>query len=204
LRPDIVLFTGDLFNHDSVIENKDVNFLIEQLSSIQSKYGNYAVLGDNDYSHLDAIKNIYIQSNFVLLENSYAVIHNENNDKLWIGGISSPTEAEVDFDFITNYFSNQGDVRFQIMLSHEPDQIDPILAVHPNTSLILSGHSLNGSINVPLIKKLLLPDGAKKYYEAYYEVGDAKAYISNGIGVDQINFRLINTPSINFYRIQKQ
>ena len=48
---------------------------------------------------------------------------------------------------------------------------------------------------------LLTPKGAKKYYRPYYKVNNTDIYISNGIGLNNLNFRLFNHPSINFYRI---
>ena len=63
IKPDIVLFTGDLLDSSTNITNKDITFLITELSKIESTYGNFAILGDNDYLKTDTIKNIYIQSN---------------------------------------------------------------------------------------------------------------------------------------------
>ena len=68
--------------------------------------------------------------------------------------------------------------------------------------LILSGHSINGSINIPIIKKTLLPEGALNYYEEYYKINNTDIYISNGIGVNNLNFRLFNKPSFNLYRLK--
>ena len=93
-------------------------------------------------------------------------------------------------------------LHYKILLTHFPDNIDTILNTNNNINLILSGHSLNGSINIPYLKKLFLPPNAKKYYEPYYKINNTNIYISNGIGVDKINFRLFNHPSINFYRIK--
>ena len=68
---------------------------------------------------------------------------------------------------------------------------------------VFAGHSHNGQINIPYIKKLLLPEGSKKYYNNYYKVNNTNLYISSGLGESNINFRLFNKPSINFYRINK-
>ena len=81
---------------------------------------------------------------------------------------------------------------------HEPDAIKEILENEKTSNLILAGHSINGSINIPGIKNLLLPNGAKKIKSS--ELKNKSVYISNGIGVNNINFRLFNTPSINLYR----
>ena len=45
---------------------------------------------------------------------------------------------------------------------------------------------------------------ALEYYDSYYDIDNTKLYISNGIGVNNINFRLFNTPSFNFYRLKKE
>ena len=200
IEADIVIFTGDLVDSDYLLSNSDINFLIEELSSIKSKYGNYAIMGDNDYSYIDVVNNIYIQSNFNLLSNSSSIIYNENNDRIFIGGMESYAIGKADISLLDGY----QDITYKIILVHEGDYIDDILKVIPDTNMILSGHSLNGSVNVPLVKNIILPNGSKKYYKPYYKVNDTDIYISNGIGVDRVNFRLFNTPSINFYRFNSK
>lgn len=202
-KPDLVLFTGDLLDKDYQLKNTDINFLIKELSQIKAKYGNYAILGDQDYQEIENIKNIYIQSNFTVLENEYTIIHNENNDQIIIGGISSYLKNKANINKISQSLQNEDNSIYQIIMVHEPDYIPKIVENLPNTSMIVSGHSINGSINIPIIKQLLLPTGAKNYYKPYYKINQTNIYISNGIGVNQINFRLFNTPSINFYRIKK-
>lgn len=201
LKPDIVLFTGDLVDNKSNLSNKDINFLIRELSKIQSTYGNYSIIGDNDYNKLEIVKNIFIQSNFNLLENENSIIFNENNDKLFIGGISTSTYKKANINKVMN---NINDNNYKIIMIHEGDYIDKILDKHKDIDLIVAGHSINGSINIIGIKNILTPNGSKKYYKPYYKVNNTNIYVSNGIGVNNINFRLNNTPSINLYRIKKQ
>lgn len=196
-KPDLILFTGDLLDNLYNITNTDTNFLIKELSKLEAKYGKYAILGDQDYKEKEVISNIYIQSNFILLNNSSTTIYNEYNDKIILIGLGSYLENDFNLDNIkidTNTYS--------IFMVHEPDIIDNIRTKYSNTSLILSGHSINGSINIPGIKKLLLPEGATKYYEPYYKLDNTSIYISNGIGVNNLNFRLFNKPSFNLYRLK--
>lgn len=201
-KPDIVLFTGDLIDKDYKLNNNDINFLITELSKINSKYGIYSILGDNDYQELENIKNIYLQSDITLLDNSSTTIINEQNQKLQIAGISSNLNQSNDISEIIKP-ENNDIIDYKIILTHEPDNIESILNNYPNTPLILAGHSINGSINIPIIKKLFLPTGAKNYYNPYYKINNTNIYISNGIGVNEINFRFFNTPSINLYRLKK-
>ena len=199
LNPDIVVFTGDLIDKDYKPNDKDISNLKELLTSIKSKYGKYSVLGEHDIKVEDTIKDIYISSNFTLLDNSYDVIYGNNNNKLFIGGLSN----NPDIDKVMNYFTENEDINYKIILVHEPDYIDTITSKYNNTNLVLAGHSHNGQINIPYIKKLLLPEGSKKYYNNYYKVNNTNLYISSGLGESNINFRLFNRPSINFYRINK-
>ena len=40
-----------------------------------------------------------------------------------------------------------------------------------------------------------------KYTNSYYDINNTKFYISNGLGTENISFRLFNKPSINLYRL---
>jgi len=195
INPDIVVFTGDLIDDDSNITDDDIEYLKEILNNINGKYGKYAVLGNHDYSiDIDKMREIYKDSDFNLLENNYDIIYSKNNQKLYIGGISTGA-----FNDSTETQLLPEENMYKILLLHEPDFIDNVKELNP--SLALAGHSHNGQINIPYIKKLFLPVNAKKYYDEYYKINDTELYISSGIGVSRYNFRLFNTPSINFYRI---
>ncbi len=196
LKPDIVIFTGDLFDKDYTPSQENINFLTKELSKIKSTYGNYAIIGDND-KKIDNLKTIYSNSNFKLLDNEETIIYNTHNDKISILGINSLSYNKDNIDkLITKMQENS----YNIISIHEPDYIKDLIK-HNNIHLILSGHSINGSINIPLIKNILLPKGAKQYYKPHYQKNNIDIYISNGVGVNNLNFRLFNHPSINFYRI---
>ena len=183
--------------------NTDKDDLIEELNNIKSKYGKYAIIGNHDHvKDIDLLKDIYTNSGFILLQNSYDIIYGKDNDKLFIGGVDTYSYNESDIDKLMNYFTDNEDISYKIILTHEPDYTDIILSKY-KVNLVLAGHSHNGQINIPYVKKLFLPYGSKKYYENYYKVNDTDLYVSSGIGESRINFRLFNKPSINFYRINK-
>ena len=197
INPDIVIFTGDLIDQDSEINEDDIIYLKEVLSKINAKYGKYSVIGNHDYSiDIDVLRRIYKESNFNLLENSYDVIYGKNNNKLYIGGISTGAFS----DTVLNKMKYDEEC-YKIIILHEPDYTDEIISLNPN--LILGGHSHNGQVNIPYLKKYFVPTGSKKYYGEHYLVNNTNLYISSGIGVSRYNFRLFNHPSINFYRINK-
>ena len=197
INSDIVIFTGDLIDQDSDITEDDISYLKETLSKINAKYGKYSVIGNHDYSiDIEVLRSIYKESNFKLLENSYDIIYGKNNNKLYIGGISTGAFS----DTVLNKMSYNEEC-YKIIILHEPDYTDEIISLNPN--LILGGHSHNGQVNIPHLKKYFVPTGSKKYYKEHYLVNNTNLYISSGIGVSRYNFRLFNHPSINFYRLNK-
>lgn len=203
LNPDIVVFTGDLIDKDYTPTNIDINDLKELLLSIKSKYGKYSVIGNNDNKIRETIEDIYTNSNFILLNNDYDIIYGNNNDKLFIGGLDTYSYDKSDIDKVMTYFTDNEDINYKIILVHEPDYIDIINSKYNDINIVLSGHSHNGQVNIPYVKKLFLPFGSRKYYENYYKVSNTDLYISSGLGESRINFRIFNKPSINFYRINK-
>lgn len=203
INPDIVFFTGDLIDKDYNINEIEKKDLIHSLKNIKSKYGKYSIIGNHDHiKNIDLLEEIYINSNFILLQNNYDIIHGENNSKIFVGGTDTYSFDKSDIDKTMEYFTNNEDINYKIILTHEPDYIDTITNKY-NVNLVLSGHSHNGQINIPYIKNMFLPYGSKKYYKNYYKVNNTDLFISSGIGESRINVRLFNKPSINFYRINK-
>ena len=95
----------------------------------------------------------------------------------------------------------ENDVKYKILLLHEPDTIDNL---SERFDLILAGHSHNGQVRLPLIGATILPDGAKRYYEEHYTINNTELFISSGLGTSSLPLRFMNHPSINFYRINKK
>ena len=190
INPDIVVFTGDLLNIHINYKDEDKEDLKELLTSINSKLGKFAINGEED-TKFDFFNDLLINSNFIILDNSYEYIYNKTNESILLTGISDDLKEP---DIVSDCYN--------ILLVHKPDYINEI--DYENYDLILSGHSLNGYINIPGIKNLLLDKGSKKYYDTYYKLDNTNLYISSGIGTKNIKFRILNKPSINFYRINKK
>ena len=203
INPDIVVFTGDLVDKDVNLSNDDFDCLAESFSKINAKYGKYAVLGNHDYIVMDKVIQIFDDSGFKYLENNYDVVYNENSEKIFIGGIGNVSYNLDNLSKTMEYFNNDTNVDYKIMLVHEPDISDDIVD-HYDVDLILAGHSHNGQVRLPVIGALYTPDGSKKYFDNYYDINGTPLYISSGIGVSIINYRLFNKPSINFYRVNKE
>lgn len=192
IKADIVVFTGDFIDKDIKIDDKQMENIIEELKKIDSTYGNYYVNG-NDDNKFDKYKQMMDSSNFIDINNSYDVIYNTNNETILLSGLST----KADTKFLEDVFKDKT-YNYKINIMHYPDDIAKIKDY--NYDLVLAGHSHNGQIRIPFYGSVIIPNHAKKYHNPYYKVNNTDFYISGGIGVSNINFRLFNRPSYNLYR----
>ena len=192
INPDIVVFTGDIFDKKIEYSNKDVKVLNEAFNKINSKYKKYAVKGDCDSELFDeVIKN----SNFIILDNDYDLLYINNIKPILIAGFNDNL-IKIN-DYISSDKANQ---TYSILLTHEPDNIKNT----DSFDLVLAGHSMNGQVRLPFIGGLIKTNGALTYNDEYYKINNTDLYISGGLGSKNVNLRLLNKPSINFYRIVKE
>lgn len=194
-KPDLVFFTGDFIDRDTLLNDEEISKINFILSNIESTIGNYAVTGNHDMKHINEYKKI-LENNFILLDNEEKLIYYNDSTPISLVGISDTLESTPNY----NIFNNETNY-FRITLVHEPDAYDNIK--DNNINVMLSGHSHNGQIRMPFIGAIYTPTGSKKYYENYYKLNNTELFISNGIGTSELNIRFMSTPSINLYRLYK-
>lgn len=203
LKPDIVVFTGDLINKNAKITNEDIEFLETELESISVKIGKYAIYGDEDYS-VESYKTIMEKGKFKILNNSYDEIFYKNNDSMFIVGLPSSLKEEVKLEEAFNFYKEDEKRKFIIVLVHDGKTIKFLDESTYEVDLVLGGHSLNGSVVIPYYGGIFIDDGSYKYYQEHYSKGITNIYISSGIGTNKYPYRIFNKPSFNLYRLKAQ
>ncbi|MBE6138112.1 MAG: hypothetical protein E7173_00010 [Firmicutes bacterium] len=204
LKPDIVVFTGDLIDKDTILTNTIINELKDNLSNIKVTVGKYAITGEDD-ANFNEWEIIMKDSGFQVLKDNYTLIYKEGYSPILLAGLSSNTnnpETLIErYQPIEQYLNSDEYLNniYKILLIHEPDFIDNINYSYFN--LILGGHSHNGQIHIPLFGAISTPTHSKKYYGEYYKMEQTHFYISGGLGTSDYSFRFCNKPSINFYRL---
>ena len=193
LNPDIVIFTGDLYNKNINPSEKEIKNITKQLNKIETNLYKYAVSGDSDKKNYNEYKNIMEDANFILLNNSNELLYYKSKTPIKIVGLTNTKDLEDSFKEET------AEQSFTIALLHKPDQIDEIKDYR--IDIAFAGHSLGGQLKVPFLGGIIKKTGAKKYIDSYYNVDDTELYVSSGIGTDNIKFRTFNKPSINLYRL---
>ena len=204
-KPDIIIFTGDLIDNDYSITEKQKEQLSKNLKELDATLGKYAILGDEDKE--EEITTILNQSDFTTLKNEYDLIYNENNEPILLVGIDSLLKKRQDLETSYSYFKQEtyNANIYTITMVHEPDSVSDITNNYP-TDLFLAGHSHNGNIKIPILDiPVERKNGAKKYNNNYYDLGESKLYISGGLGTNNATgIRLFCRPSINFYRLSNK
>ena len=184
LKPDILLFTGDIKRSDEKLSKKDIEVLENFFKNLNSTMKKYAVRGDLDD---DSFNLIMEKSNFIILDNKYDTLFYKDTTPIDIIG----------FDTVNISLENIKNEHFSICLLHNPDEIETILETI-TCHLALAGDTLGGEIklfNQPIFDN-------HKYNQEYYKIKNTNFYISNGLGNDN-NIRFFNLPSISLYRLVK-
>ncbi|WP_054740409.1 metallophosphoesterase [Cellulosilyticum ruminicola] len=192
LKPDLLIFTGDLIDDNKKFNEKEDAIRI--LSEIETKYGKFAVAGNHDYGSngIRRYKEIMKAANFQLLMNEHKVITLENGKKLNIIGIDDAIFGKVDLE---KAMLNSGKADYNIVLCHEPDLADEIQK-YP-ADLQLSGHSHGGQVRIPFKGAILTPPKGKKYVKGLYDLSSRmKLYVNTGVGTSQQRFRLGTIPEL--------
>ena len=198
IKPNIIVITGDLLDNNVRYTDNDISNIVDILSKIECKY-KYIITGDNDKN--DIFDTIVKKIKFKSLDNNYEIIYNNSNEPLLIGGISTKSDKKLSTEKISSIEDEikKNNTKYNILLLHEPSIIDEI--DYNNYNLILAGHTLNGQVNIPLIKKLNISADSRKYSKTYFKKNNTNIYISPGLGTTNFKARLFNKPTINLYRL---
>ncbi len=188
LKPDIIVFTGDLVAKGINPTDKIKAEITVNLSKLDAPIGKYAIASNEDLES-DIFSDLITNSGFTLLNNEAKLIYNNDDEPIELVGISSINSK---IELTDNY---------KIALIHKPDDFDNIK--NDNYNIVMAGHNHGGIIRLPFVGGLINIEGAKKYHNDYYEIDNTKLYVSSGLGTSNINFRMFNQPSINLYRFYK-
>lgn len=183
LKPDLVIFTGNLKNKYYKLTNNDLKLLENTFKNITSTTGKYYITGSNDNEEIIDLLN---KNDFKYLDNTQEEIYYNSSKPIILTGITD----KYDYDY-SKYKDN-----LQITLINNPDNIDNI---KNSQDIIMSGKYLNSQIRFPYIGALI--NRNKKYIEPTYNKDNTSIFITGGIGTDNLPIRLFNHPSINFYRL---
>ncbi|MGN1381893.1 MAG: metallophosphoesterase [Eubacterium sp.] len=187
MHPDLVLISGDLFNHNDVRECAHLDDLAGILRGLQSKYGTFAVAGNHDPAPDDQGFQDFLQSAGIRLLDNQA----EDLGQLVLAGrtgnvLKQRPEIQSWYHTPETAVTGNHDKKPVILLDHYPDSI--IEAEEMGFSLLLAGHTHNGQYFPCNYLIRLRYRGALRH--GYTQVRHVKCIVSSGSGYFQIPIRV--------------
>jgi len=194
-KPDLFVLTGDY----STTYRRYIEPCAEALSMLSAPEGVWAVLGNHDHYTDPEL------TTRALRRNQIAVMNNSNTslmrgpDALQLSGVDDWSWNANDWQ---RAFAGLKKNLPTVLLSHQPTVID--LAETQNVSLILSGHTHGGQIDIPFIgAPVRYATREMKYSHGLYKRGDTQLYVSSGTGVIGLPVRFGVRPEIAVFRLKR-
>lgn len=189
-NPDVVIFNGNLIAplQDEALKD-NYQLIIDELSRIQAKQGQFAILSDQDIAYKD-ISDIFFNSGFEVLsnENRRLII---NQEIIYINAfkdISIVRKLKNDIFNIT-FITNPG-----LIPNIADDKID----------LIITSGTRAGEYNLPFIGSIYSEIRNTPYYKTKSHINGRYIHSSNGLGTLKSNMRLLSRPSIDVFIISPE
>lgn len=227
LNPDLVVFTGDIVNRQSV----ELSPFINMLSGLKAKDGVYSILGNHDYGdyvdwpspeekerNLLKLKDYQRKMGWKMLNNESVYIRN-GNDSLLLIGVENwgeppfPKYGDLESALPEGYNVNWNETypNFKILLTHNPEHWNQEVSKHTNIDLTLSGHTHAMQAMVKIGNWKWSPSAYRYdqwggYYERVNDKGKATAiYVNTGTGAVGMPARLLSAyPEVTLITLSNQ
>ncbi|MBT2726098.1 metallophosphoesterase [Bacillus sp. ISL-75] len=202
LKPDIILFTGDLMDEPN--QYTEINKLMPILKKLQAPLGKYCIFGNHDHGGYgsDIYRNIMETTDFSVLLNDSAPIKLSDGSIIYLLGID---DAMLGNPNLPLTLKNVPKNSFKILLSHAPDLAETA-SLYP-VQWQLSGHSHGGQIKIPFLGALVTPPFGKIYTEGLYSIGKhnpLSLYVNRGIGTTRLPFRFMSKPELTVFTLKSE
>ena len=202
LKPDIILFTGDLMDEPN--QYTEINKLMPILKKLNAPLGKYCIFGNHDHGGYgsEIYRNIMESTDFSVLLNESAPIVLRDGSTIYLLGID---DAMLGRPNLPKALQNVPKNTFKILLSHAPDLADTTSQYPVHWQL--SGHSHGGQIKIPFLGALVTPPFAQLYPEGLYSIGEhnpLSLYVNRGIGTTRLPFRLMSKPELTVFTLKSE
>ncbi len=181
LNPDIVALTGDFVTYSRA----NIGPAAEILKNLRARYGVFAVLGNHDFRvDADAITSALRRQRIEVLRNRHVTLE--------FGGASLYVAGVDDYGYGADVRQAMRGIprdAATILLAHNPRIIS--LAARHDVSLVLSGHTHGGQVNIPLLGTVYGRSPERMRYKMGWDrLGNTQIYVSRGIGTIVLPLRL--------------
>lgn len=209
LKPDLIVFTGDLVNTSS----SEIEGFTEVLSRLRAKDGVYSVLGNHDYclyrhysgedtpaKQLAKVVGMEKEIGWTLLRNESVQIVCGKDSIALVGVDNAGSRGFIDRSDLKKATQGLPEDEFKILLSHDPSHWRREVLPESDIDLMLAGHT-----HAMQFKLFGWSPSVWTYPEwgGLYTEGPRNLYVSTGIG-ENIAFRFGAWPQIVMITLLRQ
>lgn len=194
LEPDVVVFGGDLVDQ---MYAGDLREVVELLPRLESPLGVYAVLGNHDrtkYRQLGPLEEALEAAGVRLLRNEGERLR----DDLYLAGLDDWRTGHPDAERALAGAPDAA-AAARILVSHNPDAIPHM---PDGIDLLLAGHTHGGQVRLPLIGPLVTSSEYGRRFAEGWVDAPMPAFVSRGLGVSMLPFRLFCPPELVLLELQ--
>jgi predicted MPP superfamily phosphohydrolase len=181
LDADVVALTGDFVTYS----RKSIEPAAEILGRLRARYGVFAVLGNHDFRvDADTITSALGRHRIEVLRNRHIALR-FGAESLYLAGVDDYGYGADMRRALRGVPRNAA----TILLAHNPRLI--LSAARHGVSLVLSGHTHGGQVNLPLIGSVYgrSPDRLR-FKVGWDRLGKTQIYVSRGIGTIIVPWRV--------------
>ncbi|MYL34805.1 metallophosphoesterase [Pontibacillus yanchengensis] len=199
-QPDLILFTGDLFDAPNQVPFEILEQAAAVLSRLDAPLGKYWIYGNHDHGGYgtEIIATYMQKGGFQLLKNEHVTLKKEQST-ITLAGLD---DAMLGKPNVNKALQGANPDLFTLLMCHEPDYIHQVN--NAPVDIQLSGHSHGGQVQIPFFGYLVTPPLAKQYVEGWYSIGThpIRLYVSRGIGTTRLPYRFMCKPEYTIHTLQ--
>lgn len=203
LNGDALCLTGDVFHSPMSPVERAVPILKKLKPRI---VGNFVIMGNHEfYTGEHRTVQAFKDSGLRILRNEWLTF--ERGDTcIQLGGVDDPMtnwlwgkEFPLFRDFVKNAPRSPG---FKILLSHRPNVLP--FAAEARFDVVLAGHTHGGQIILPvptMDRGMSLAGLVSAYTRGWYHMGPTRMYLSSGVGLTFVPWRINCPPEIAVFHL---
>lgn len=218
LKPDLLIFTGDLVNNFA----QEAEPWIGRFRQLEARLGKFSILGNHDYGdyvyqrdkdpekwddNLKRLKEIHSEMGFRLLLNENVQLEDGGEVISLIGMENWGRGRFSKYGDLTRAMEGLPDEGFRILLSHDPTHWEDQVMGKERIHLTFSGHTHGAQMGMeaPMLNIKFSPSpwfGYKRWAGLYEEAGQY-LYVNRGFGFLGFPGRVGMPPEITLVELQK-
>ena len=192
-KPDLIAVLGDVIDvkvHGGAYVSPDA--IGRELAKLRAPLGVFAVMGNHDWHSGEGLGVLRAlrEAGLTVLENAASPVVS-GDTTLQVAGVADAHTRLADV-YATLRDVPAGDP--VLLLSHNPDVFPQ---VPPRVALTVSGHTHGGQVDIPLVRRLMIPSRfGDRYAHGHKVEGGRHLYVTSGVGTSRWPIRLRRPPEI--------